>query len=280
MNELQSKELELLQVFIGICEKLNLQYYLVCGSALGAVKYKGFIPWDDDIDVVLPRADYDIFLEKAQSLMPENLFIQNYRTDSCFPKIFSKLRDSTTTYVEKLYGHLSINHGIFIDIFALDAYPQEEKERYRFEKRVRNNVRLTSCALEACGSVKSRVMRLFLRFIGFHKRTNSIIEKYERMLLSVDSGNSEFVCNYGNFRGKIDYLEKSIYGKGIEATFEGLTVRIPEKYDEYLTTKYGDWRAELPKEQQVGHHYYEICDLSRPYTDYLDAKGRIIKVKE
>ncbi len=66
-------------------------------------------------------------------------------------------------------------------------------------------------------------------------------------------------------------------GEGTVAYFEGLTVRIPEKFDEYLTQKYGAWRDDLPKEQQVGHHYYEVCDLSRPYTDYVErlSNGKI-----
>ena len=76
MNELQQKEFELLKCFIEICEKLGLTYYLVCGSALGAVKYKGFIPWDDDVDVALPREDYEIFCSKAGNCCPKAFFFK------------------------------------------------------------------------------------------------------------------------------------------------------------------------------------------------------------
>ena len=69
MNELQKIEFDLLKIFVEICQKLNLNYYLVCGTALGAVKYNGFIPWDDDIDVALCREDYEIFCQKAQQLL-------------------------------------------------------------------------------------------------------------------------------------------------------------------------------------------------------------------
>lgn len=81
-------------------------------------------------------------------------------------------------------------------------------------------------------------------------------------------------CNHGNWQGKLEYAPKEQYGDGTWATFEGLKVRIPEKYDEYLTQKYGDWRAELPAEQQVGHHYAEVIDLNRPYTDYIVPLGK------
>ena len=94
MNELQEKEFELLKIFVEICKKLNINYYMVCGTALGAVKYNGFIPWDDDIDVALCRKDYETFCESAQSYLPNGLFLQTYKTDKQFPHVFAKLRDS------------------------------------------------------------------------------------------------------------------------------------------------------------------------------------------
>ena len=81
MTELQEIEFGLLQQFLSVCEQLNLTYYLVCGSALGAVKYGGFIPWDDDIDVALPRKDYEIFCREAPRILPEWCFLQNYHSE-------------------------------------------------------------------------------------------------------------------------------------------------------------------------------------------------------
>ena len=81
MTKLQAKELEILIQFLRICEQCGLTYFLVCGSALGAVKYGGFIPWDDDIDVAMPRKDYEEFCKKAPSLLPDWCFLQNYHTD-------------------------------------------------------------------------------------------------------------------------------------------------------------------------------------------------------
>lgn len=102
MTELQEIEVGLLQQFLSICEKLNLTYYLVCGSALGAVKYGGFIPWDDDIDVALPRKDYERFCREAPELLPEWCFLQNYHSEPQYYLLGSKLRDSRTTYIEMM----------------------------------------------------------------------------------------------------------------------------------------------------------------------------------
>jgi len=267
MNDLQKKEFELLKYFLDICEKLNLKYYLVCGSALGAVKYKGFIPWDDDMDIALPREDYEKFLEKAPSMLPENLFLQNYRTDKNFPAVFSKLRNSSTTYIESGYKNLKINHGVFIDIFALDGYPSDPAEISKFEKKKLWFVRKYLCALAPAGSTKARIMRQVLRFAGCHRNTAKSLAEYEKMIVSCD--NTQVWCNYGNFRGYMEKLPCDVYGEGVEADFEGIKVRIPSKYDEYLREKYGDYTQDPPLEEQVGHHYYEVLDLEKPYTEYI-----------
>lgn len=134
MTELQEIEFGLLQQFLSICEQLNLTYYLVCGSALGAAKYSGFIPWDDDIDVALPRKDYEIFCREAPEILPEWCFLQNYHSDPQYYLLGSKLRDSRTTYIEMMAEHLKINHGVFIDIFPLDGQWCTEREHQMFRK--------------------------------------------------------------------------------------------------------------------------------------------------
>ena len=121
MTDLQQTEFEILKEYIAVCERLKLRYYLVCGSCLGAVKYSGFIPWDDDIDVAMPREDYRVFCEKAPLLLPEHLFLQTNESDRNYPNIFAKLRDSRTTYIEKGMAELDIHHGVYIDVFPLDG---------------------------------------------------------------------------------------------------------------------------------------------------------------
>ena len=135
MTELQKIELDMLKEFIRICDELNLTYYLVCGSALGAAKYQGFIPWDDDLDVALPREDYDVFCEKAQSMLPEHLFLQNHLTDEQYPLYMSKIRNSNTTFIERIHSKIDMNHGVYIDVFPLDGYPNDEKNIKKFERQ-------------------------------------------------------------------------------------------------------------------------------------------------
>ena len=267
MNDLQRCSLRLLQHFIEICEKLDLTYYLVCGSALGAAKYQGFIPWDDDIDVALPRRDYEIFLSQAPSLLPEHIFLQNYRSDPAFPHLFSKLRDSNTTLIEKSMAHLDIHHGIYIDVFPLDGYPKEQGaiESLRAKKKAFN--RRIYCALRGGSNWKSKLRGCLFRFLGYHKHTHRELAQLESLVTQYSPEESEIWGNHGNWQGEREYAPRRQYGLGVAAKFEGLDVVIPENYDAYLTQKYGDWRSDPPPEKQVSHHQILFYDTEHSYLE-------------
>ncbi len=280
MNELQKAEFDILTLFVDICERCNLQYFLVCGSALGAVKYQGFIPWDDDIDVGMPRDDYEKFLEVAPSLLPRHIFIQNYKTDPQFPHVFSKLRNSNTTFIEKGMAHLDVNHGVYIDVFPLDGHPVSAWGKKVFEQKRKLLSWKQYCVFKG-GSKKVKIRNAVFRFLGFHKRTHLTLAKMEKLYRKYSLAESLYWCNYGNYQGKLEYAAKEQYGNGVLVEFEGLNVRIPENFDVYLTQKFNNWRADLPKEQQVGHHYYEVFDLERPYTYYVKKnKDGIVVMKK
>jgi lipopolysaccharide cholinephosphotransferase len=269
MNELQQKEFELLKEFHRICEELGLTYFLVCGSALGAVKYQGFIPWDDDVDVAMYREDYEIFIQKAPSMLAQGLFLQNHRTEPRFPQLYSKLRDSNTTYIEKTAAAIPMNHGIFIDIFPLDGYPKGKLAQSLLEFRKRLYQSMLLCAYDFPRGKVNRILCEIYRFLGLHRKSSKIAEKLNKCLSKYPVNDSKLVCNHGNWQGKLEYAPKWHYGKGVEANFQGLTSCVPERYDEYLRQKYGDWRADLHPEEQKGHHYHTVCDAHTPYTHYL-----------
>ena len=281
MTELQKKEFEILKLFVDTCKKLELEYFLVCGSALGAVKYGGFIPWDDDIDVAMPRKDYETFLSKAPELLPEWCFIQNYRTDPEFHLLGTKIRDSRTTFIEMMCDGLDINHGIFIDLFPLDGMwgPSEEKiyqrKRKQFDaaRRVKLNYRRFTP-----GNVfplLNTVYFLAYKCLGLFRDTDVEIKKFDDFVSSFPLEDSDIWCNHANSASRNEFALKDQYGKGRHCVFEGLDVVIPQNYDEYLSQKYGEWRKELPIDEQKGHHYYVIMDCERPYVDYIKNISKI-----
>lgn len=272
MNKLQCVQLDILKAFIKICQSLGLKYYLICGSALGSVKYKGFIPWDDDIDVALPRRDYDIFVEKAQALLPKYYYLQNYKTDRYYHSFCSKIRDSRTTYIEQDQKNLNIHHGVFIDVIPLDILPDDKS--FKLKYRIFRICQLMY--LKSPEKYKNVIKFILKPFINIRL----VYKCFEHYLQKNGSTDNVQYCNFHNAKNNRLYMEYSYYGNGTIAKFEGIDVVIPEKYDEYLTAYYGNWRADLPPEQQVGHHYAEVIDLERPYTDYIErCKNGKIRIK-
>lgn len=287
MNELQKKEFEMLCLLVSVCNQLKLKYYLVCGSALGAVKYGGFIPWDDDIDVALPRDDYELFIERAPALLPRWYFVQNYKTDPQFPLLGTKLRDCRTTFCEFMCGRLNINHGVFIDIFPLDGIWQGRKEQRKYKKARRDfdalrRVNLSYRRFSPSGILPLKATYFFIanRVFGAYGDTAKAVSSFDKFVSSFSAEESAIWCNHANSNSALEFAPREQYGDGIIAKFEGLDVRIPERYDEYLTQKYGDWRADLPEDQKFGHHFAEVIDLERPYTDYVEhLKNGKIRIK-
>ncbi len=271
MTELQQTEFEMLKEFVCICNKLNLEYYLVCGSALGAAKYKGFIPWDDDMDVALPRGDYNIFCEKAQDMLPSHLFLQNHKTDKYYPLNFSKIRNSNTTFIEKAYAKTNINHGIYIDVFPLDGYPSDANEQKKLEKAKQRYLYKRLCCFDLEYGIKTKILVGIEKLLGVHKKPYKFVSDVEKQLSLYETETSDIWCNHGNWQGKREYAPRTQYGNGAWAEFEGLRVRIPEKIDEYLTQKYGDWRSDPPESEMVGHHFNHACDTKRSYREYLEV---------
>lgn len=265
MTDIQKVSFELLREFIRICDQLELEYFLVCGSALGAVKYGGFIPWDDDVDVAMRREDYERFLAEAPALLPKHMALQNIHTNEAFPLLMTKLVNLKTTLIERSFLQLPIHHGIFLDIFPLDGHPAGKMESRIFEikKWIYNKVR---CAAYLYG----------YRFF----RLNRIMLRYEALLKSYPCNDSDLICNYANWQGKLDYSPVSEYGSGTWSSFEGIPVRIPENYDAYFSRKYGNWKQELPPEQQVSHHVFLKCDPARPYKTYLYQEHGKFKVRD
>ena len=269
MNGQQKKAFELLGIFVGICEKWDIPYFLVCGSALGAVKYGGFIPWDDDIDVGLLRKDYQRFLEVAPRELPEWCFLQNFRTEKTFPHTYSKLRNSNTAFIERKVAHLPMNHGIYIDIFPLDGHPAGWLDRRVFAIRKKVNEWIKYAVMNGPKTKKAQIREWMIRLLGLDRKVDKAMARLEKLYCAYPPEDSELWCNYGNWQKELEYAPKWHYGSGTWATFEGLRVRIPENYDAYLTQKYGYWRGELPEESKYQPHKTVVVDTERSYQAYL-----------
>ena len=265
--QLKQMELDMLQAFVAVCRQLGLSYYLLGGTLLGAVRHKGFIPWDDDIDVGMPRKDYEIFIKEGQARLPRNLFIQNIHTDPEYPMCFSKIRNSDSTFIESSIAHLNINHGVFIDVFPLDNYPKQKLEQKRLQ-----------CRLKLCGARISRVYRVnrkkswrgkllsILALLRFPELKKAILWR-EKLYRQVKQP-GRLIANHGGAWGQKEIIPQEWYGEGTPVMFEGIEVMAPAQYHNWLTQVYGDYMQLPPEEKRVGHHYVDVIDLNQSYLEY------------
>lgn len=266
--ELQKHELEMCKSIIKVCEKLKLTYYLMGGTMLGAVRHSGYIPWDDDLDIGMPRKDYEVLLEKGQSLFPPNYFIQTHLSDSEYPYNFAKLRDTETAFIETTVKNFNINHGVFIDIFPLDIYPDNKISQIvlEFWKKL-TEVRIRDeyyFAVKPVYSIKSKIA-LKLSKIIYPDYKSAVIAR-ERLIKAYKKGSKW--ANHGGAWKQREIVPASWYGRGELVDFEGIKLRIPSFSDNWLRQVYGDYMKLPPKEKQVAHHYTEVVDLDHSYKIY------------
>lgn len=262
---LKQVELDILKIFIKTCEQLHLRYYLIGGTLIGAIRHKGFIPWDDDIDVIMPRKDYYVFIEKGQKYLPKHLFIQTHVSDPEYQCCFAKVRNSRTTFVENSLQSRHINHGIYIDIFPLDYYPDNV-----MAKRLTNtkDLLLSASISRLNDSKPSRKMRIIQVIAScIYPSAIKAVDKRERFLKNQKS--SSLVRNYCGAWGLSEIWRAEWFEAGVKVDFEGIEAMAPSNYDAVLRKVYGDYMKLPPAEKQISHHFCKYFDLEQSYKKYV-----------
>jgi lipopolysaccharide cholinephosphotransferase len=258
LHEMQEIELSLLKKLKKVCTENNIRYYLDGGTLLGAVRHKGFIPWDDDIDVFIPRNDY----QRLISLFSENQVDSNIKLLSMYHTpdyyyLYAKLVDTRTKLIEKNVLEIS-DLGVFIDIFPLDGFPDSDMETVQIHKKVMTLLnfrwKVTSKIWYRSKywpiTLLKRVYDLFIKRIGF-KKTN---EKIDSIITQYRFDESTYVGSFISGKGLLSKTPKSYFQNIEMRQFEDDTFTIPAAYHEYLTQIYGDYMELPPFNQRITHH--------------------------
>lgn len=272
-TKLKQIQLDILKAVISICEKHNICYFCFGGTALGAVRHAGFIPWDDDIDIAMKRKDYEKFAQVAPSELPSYYFLQNYKTDPDFRLPFAKIRDCRTTYIETSSRNLHINHGVYIDLFILDGFPDNErkaKRLYRLNKLTRGY-----CAKDDISSRgrKANFLIFLSRFYFLFRKPQKVIEKFDKKCIANDFDQCKRGICFGSIYGLKDMWPTSWFNGTVKFLFEGIEVNLPIGYDNFLKQIYGDYMKLPPESKRVAHHYCDIVDFEKPFTYYTSCSN-------
>ena len=267
---LQNHLLVMMLRFHNFCEENGLKYYILGGTFLGAIRHKGFIPWDDDMDIGMPREDYEKLCNLSPKSFPENLELRFYKNTDKSPFHFVKLVDSSTTLIERAYTDYV--EGAYIDIFPLDGardYKNSFLERIRCKRIWFDKVMiLYNSMTETRPSFAKKVL------ISIAKLQNlrAMHDRIERKITRYSFEDSEFIANfYGAYKER-DICPKKYLGTPTLYEFEGYKLYGPEDADNYLKGVYGDYMKLPPKEQQVLTHNYYYINLNLPFRSYKDEK--------
>ena len=255
MNEtrqLQLHQLKILEQVITLFEDEGLTYFAIGGTALGACRHQGFIPWDDDIDIGMPRVDYDKFL-LLQDKLPKHLFIQHYSTDPDYPLYIAKVRDSSTRFVEERYKQLDINHGIFIDIFPWDNIqdlPNQKRfcdDAFRRFRRCNMNKYKKKHPLKR---LKTLIYKIKYGFKTSQEQFNELDMEHQRF-----NKNTTNILGNAPFSDAI--AECDLYPLK-KMNFESIQINCPNNITKYLSDKYGDYMVIPEEKDRITHNPTEV----------------------
>ena len=272
LKKIQSLELEALHTIITVCEKCNIEYFLVGGSVLGAIRHDGFIPWDDDIDVGMTRDNYRRFLKEAPQLLPEKYYLQTPYNGDKNPYFYSKLRINGTKFVEYCNRQINMHHGVFVDIFPFDEVPDEEQlNKEQFEK-VQKLIRLFSFRQvpdisEKPITIPDKLKSIFRRSIHFASIVipyDYLAQKLEKEITKYNGTEQKALACLNFPKRKVNYILKTDLYPLTSHNFDGVSANVPYNYDAYLRTQYNNYMELPPKEQRFGH---------KPYYVELDMKS-------
>lgn len=263
LNQLQQTELSILISFDEYCKKHNLKYYLVGGALLGAARYKGFIPWDDDIDVAMPRLDYEKLKECWKADEIEGCFLQNGETDKNFSRCIQKIRKNNTEIIEGLSSNVKMNNGIYIDIFPVDFVVSDD-EKIIGKKAATIRKLMSFRAIRGGyigGGIKSLIKRI-IKAMTFFISPESIDKSIDRLCVLENDKETNYAILYlHNYEWKKQIHEKDVFGEGGICEFEGYSFSAPKDMNAFLKKVFGeDYMNEPPKEKQNNpHNYVSVC---------------------
>lgn len=260
IDRLHQRILRILMAVDSTCREHGLRYYIWAGTQLGAVRHQGFIPWDDDVDIAMPRPDYERLMSHAREWLPEPFEMVSAELDEAYPLPFGKIQDASSTLVERT--HLHYLGGIYIDVFPIDGTPSGALRRrlhfarYEYWKRV---LYLVHRDPYKHGHGPSSWIPLLCRRLY---TMPGVQEKIRRLLLKYDYERSALVADYDD--GSRGAMSKDILGVPTPYPFEGQQVNGVEQSDTYLTRKYGDYMTPPDGDHQRQHNFH-VLDFERPY---------------
>jgi len=260
IDELKKIQLNILLSFHQFCTENNIKYSLAAGTLIGAIRHKGFIPWDDDIDVYLMRNEYNKLISLYPDVYQNNYSLITIEREEKWHRSFGKLYDNRTIEIENTRNRYE-GIGIGIDVFPIDEVPDDMSEWERYEKKrrfLRNMMSLKALKYSKSRSLSKNLLIIVGQLLLCPFSFACLAKKMDKHA-QLHNGKG-YIHVYENclgvYNSRHPWLKEDIE-EVMDANFEGNIVKIMQGYDDYLKTVYGDYMKLPPKEKQVTHHSFK-----------------------
>lgn len=262
LAEIKQIETEILKKFDAFCSENGIRYFLSNGTLLGSVKYKGFIPWDDDIDVLMPREDYERLINSYVSEGDMKLLCREHDNNYLFP--FAKLTD-TTTVIKGQTALKNYECGVHMDIFPIDGWSDDVDQAERDADLLHKYVAQCGLSISKFGKgrtfLRTVIKNLLILFTRIKTYRRCFEQLYKKTAESIHSQTNNCGCVVWAVYGKHEVIPSHVFSDVIHVEFEGGRFPAPVGYDLYLRSLYGDYEKDPPVEKQKTHHSFKAYKL-------------------
>lgn len=263
LRQLQKVILIIAKELKRICEKNDIRYTLIGGSLIGAVRHKGFIPWDDDFDVVMSRKEYERFLECCKTDLSSQFEILNWDTNNSFCMACSKILLKGTEAIESIHQVEGYPKNLYIDIFPFDTIPDDLRLRKKQERKTYFYKKMLLC--------KQGGSKYYTNFIGFKKigfflmgilakciSRESLILRYKKEMKRYQGEKLDFTSIAGSYGYSREIIRHSLLEEFIQLPFEDTTFSVMKDYDIYLRMVFGDYMQLPPENKRMNHSFLKV----------------------